>query len=657
MNYFEKLLQAIELEREEEKKAAINEIKALPGSKREKLGRAILNLKGSYKGRELGGLYLVKFGRKTPFENTEIDVGDVVLASKGNPLKSDLTGTVTSRTSRSITVAFSDPPPKWVLSKGIRIDLYYNDITFKRMEEAVNVIKDSESFKWLREILLGKRRPSFPEKINLSFFDEKLNDFQKEAVSLSLGSKEVFLIHGPPGTGKTRTLIEVINQLVKAGKKVAVAADSNAAVDNILSRMKPECITRIGHPARVEKNLIERTLSYKVENSARYKEVENYRKLAEDAIKERDKCTKPEPKYKRGLSDEQILQLAKQGRSSRGIPSSIIKSMASWIEKNTIVQIYLDKAKEIEEEIIKEILGKSCVVIGTASSFGIDYMKDFSFDVLVFDEATQATEPAVYIPLILSKTMIMAGDHKQLPPTILNEKAKEILSKTLFERLIEKYPENSRMLRIQYRMNEKIMEFPSETFYDGKLIADESVGERTLESVGYTLDEIDDNFLKEVLDPKKPLVLIDTSNHPGKQERQRKGSTSYENQLEASIASKVLKGLLKMKIPKEEIGIITPYDDQVELISREISEVVKVSSVDGFQGQEREVIIISFVRSNKNGEIGFLNDLRRLNVSITRARSKLIMIGDFKTLSHHPVYKELRDFVKIKGHIVIYKSD
>ena len=652
MNYFEELLHAIELEREEEKRAAINEIKALPGPKREKLGRALLNLKGSYKGRELGGLYLVKFGRKSPFRNLEIDVGDVVLVSKGNPLKSDLTATVVEKTSRSITVAFSDPPPKWVLSKGIRIDLYYNDVTFKRMEEALKVIKDSADFGWFREIIFKKRHPQIPKKVSLKFFDEMLNDYQKDAVSLSIGSDEIFLIHGPPGTGKTRTLLEVINQLVKMGKKAAVAADSNAAVDNMLSRINLECVTRIGHPARVEKSLIEKTLSYKVESSERYKEVENYRKSAEEVMKKRDSCIRPEPKYKRGLSDEQILELSKKGKGARGVPASVIKSMACWIEKNMIVQSYLDRAREIEDDIIREVLERSCVVMGTAASFGIDYMKNFRFDVLVFDEATQATEPAVYIPLVLSKSLVMAGDHKQLPPTVLSEKAKEILSKTLFERLIENFSENSKMLRVQYRMNERIMEFSSRTFYEGKLIADESVKERTLESLGYTLNGIEDDFLKEVLDPKEPLVLIDTSNHQNKWERQKRGSTSYENPLEAAIVSRVLEGLLMMGVPNEEIGIITPYDDQVELISKKISEKVKVSSVDGFQGQEREVIIISFVRSNRSGEMGFLNDIRRLNVSITRAKSKLIMVGDFSTLKTNKIYKDLKNYMIENGKII-----
>ena len=652
MNYFEKLRLAVNLEREEEKKAAIEEIKKLSGEKRERLGRAVLNLKGTYQGRDIGGFYVVKFGRSKPID-TEIDVGDVVLISKGDPLKSDLTGTVVFKTSRSISVALNDPPPKWILSKGIRIDLFFNDVTFKRMEKAINLVEHSEDAKWIREIVLGRINPVIRE-VETDFLDTNLNDFQKRAVSKALGSK-VFLIHGPPGTGKTRTLAEIILQLVRLGKRVAVSADSNSAADNLLELLinKNAKVIRIGHPARVEKKLMEHTLSYVVQNLEDYKKVEELRKDAQYLMEERDNFIKPAPKYRRGMSDEEILRIAKSRKSFRGVPSRVIYSMAKWIEINNKISFLLDKARELEEEIVKRILSKSKIVVGTNSSFGIDYMENEKFDVLVHDEATQSTEPSSYIPLVLSRSLIMAGDHKQLPPTVMSIEAKRILSKTLFEKLIEKYENISEILRIQYRMNEKIMKFPSEKFYDGKLIAHESVKSRTLKTLG--IRRIESRF-SEALDPEEPLSLLDTSRNPEKWEKKRKGSTSRENHLEAKLVKEIVQGFTSMGLKKDDIGVITPYDDQVSILKEMLPEEIKTSTVDSFQGKEKEVIIISFVRSNKEGELGFLEDLRRLNVSITRAKSKLVLIGDFDTLSKNSVYRDLRLYVEENGKVIMVQN-
>ena len=595
----------------------------------------------------------MKFGRSRVIE-TEIDVGDVVLVSKGNPLKSDLTGTVVAKTSRSISVAFSDYPPKWVLSKGIRLDLFFNDITFKRMEKAIEMMEKGESTSWIREIILGKRKPKGSNDKRVKFHDSDLNEFQKRAVERAIGS-EVFLIHGPPGTGKTRTLTEVVHQLVLEGKRVAVSADSNTAADNVLENLVKRKIkaVRIGHPARVEKELLEHTLSYIVQSSPDYSKVEKLMEEARRLIDMRDGFTKPEPKYRRGLSDEEIKRLAKMNKGSRGVPAKIVSSMAKWIEINEKVSNLMEEAKNLEMKILKRELGRAEVVVGTNSSFGMDYMLDEKFDCLVHDEATQSTEPSSYIPLVLSKCLIMAGDHKQLPPTVLSLEAQKVLSKTLFEKLIERFEESSTILRIQYRMNERIMEFPSKTFYDGKLIAHESVRDRTLFGLGYSLTGMES--FPRVVDPRIPISIIDTSHHPGKWERQRKGSTSRENELEASLVKKLVTDFLGMGIPERDIGVITPYDDQVDLLKRILPDGVKVSTVDAFQGKEKEVIIISFVRSNREKELGFLEDLRRLNVSITRARSKLVMIGDFSTLSSHPVYSSLRQYVLKNGRVEILR--
>ncbi|HIP92730.1 MAG TPA: IGHMBP2 family helicase, partial [Thermotoga sp.] len=355
--------------------------------------------------------------------------------------------------------------------------------------------------------------------------------------------------------------------------------------------------------------------------------------------------------------DEEILKLSKKRKSVRGLSKNVIYSMAKWIEYNEKVQKFYEEAKKLENKIIKRILERSDVIVGTNSSIGIDYMKDLNFDVVVIDEASQATEPSCLIPITHGKKIVMSGDHKQLPPTILNPQAEPILSKTLFERLIKFYPSNSRLLRIQYRMNEKIMGFSNKFFYDGKLIADKSVKNRTLRSLGIK-DVPFDSPLKEIVSPDDPLVLVDTSKIPERFEKQRSGSTSRENALEANIASLITDCFLNMKIPSEEIGIITPYDDQVDLIKKMMhNKKIKVNTVDGFQGREKEIIILSLVRSNKKGEVGFLMDERRLNVSLTRAKSKLVIIGDFSTLSNNPLYKALLIYVKENGkYISIYSN-
>lgn len=657
MKCFDVLRKALELEREEEKKKSIQEIRSMSGEKRERLGRAVLNLKGHFEGRSLGGFYIVKFGRSKIIK-TEIDVGDVVLISKGSPLKSNLTGTVMKKTSRSISVAFSEMPPSWVKSKQLRMDLYFNDITFMRMERVLERLENDESLSWILDLIQGKVISKVKEK-KLNFIDKDLNDFQKDAVKKAVGAERVFLIHGPPGTGKTRTLAEVVHQLVLMGQRVAVSADSNIAVDNItellIERKLP--VVRIGHPARIKKELVERSLPFLVENSPDYKKIRKLYEEAESYIKERDQFIRPEPRFRRGLTDEEILRLAKSGKSSRGISFKIINSMARWITLNERVNEFLEKARAEEERLIKKVLGEARVVTGTNSSFGIDYMEDEVFDVLVHDEATQSTITSTLIPLIHSRKVVMAGDHKQLPPTILSLEAAPILSKTLFEILIKHFPEISAILRIQYRMNESIMRFPSEKFYDGKLIADPSVRNRTLSSLGFKRISTGNSLVDEVIDPDVPIVIVDTSMHPAKGEKQRKSSTSFYNPLEASTVSSILKGVLQMGVPPKNLGVITPYDDQVSLIKEMINlEEVEVSSVDGFQGREKEIIIISMVRSNSRGEIGFLEDKRRLNVAITRAKSKLILVGDFKTLSIDPIYSGLREYVKSAGRIVILRS-
>jgi predicted DNA helicase len=642
MGYLEELYEAVELEKEAEIKFMINEIKQY-GRNREKIGRAINNLKGKFIKKEIGNLYLIKFGRKEPFK-TEITVGDVVLVSRGNPLKSDLTGSVVEIGNKYIIVSFSNNPPFWVQnSKNIRIDLYLNEVTFKRMQESILKLHYSEGkLSILKSIILGNKQPKVPKNIKLSFFDKNLNESQKEAVEKAVGSDDVFLIHGPPGTGKTRTLTEIIVQEVKLGKRVLATADSNTATDNLLFNLikyNNLKVCRLGHPTRIDDELKHHSLYYIVENDEEYKNIEELREKASKLAEERDKFTKPTPQFRRGLTDEQIKKYALKERGTRGIYPDEMKSMYNWIKLNNEVQELYDKAKELEDALIRKVIVNSDVVVSTNSSAGIEEMENIMFDTVVIDEGSQATEPSCYIPITHGYKIIMGGDHKQLPPTILNEKAKKILSKTLFERMIKKYKENSAILTIQYRMNDKIMQFSNIKFYNNILKSDKKVKNRKLqintEKINYPFNKILD---------ETPIVFVDTSLIPEKYEVIKKGSSSKYNPLEAKIILEIVKILEDNHI---DYGIISPYKDQVKFLKENIDGII--NTVDGFQGKENDVIIFSLTRSNDDGLIGFLTDERRLNVAITRAKKKLIVIGDKETIIKYSLFKEFVDYIEKNG--------
>ncbi|WP_457741462.1 IGHMBP2 family helicase [Thermococcus sp.] len=636
----------VEMERRAEIEVMRAEMRRLSGREREKVGRAVLGLNGKVVGEELG-YFLVKYGREREIK-TEISVGDLVVVSKRDPLKSDLVGTVVEKGRRFVTVAL-ETVPEWAL-KGVRVDLYANDITFKRWLENLEALR--ESGRKALELYLGLREPEESVEVEFTPFDKSLNVSQRRAIARALGSPDFFLIHGPFGTGKTRTLAELIRQEVERGNKVLATAESNVAVDNLVERLVDSGlrVVRIGHPSRVSKSLHETTLAYLMTQHELYGELRELRVIGENLKEKRDTFTKPAPKYRRGLTDKQILRLAEKGIGVRGVPARIIREMAQWLKINEQVQKTFEDAKKLEERIARDIIREADVVLTTNASAGLDVVDYGSYDVAIIDEATQATIPSVLIPINRARRFVLAGDHKQLPPTILSGKAKE-LSKTLFERLIERYPEKSEMLTVQYRMNERLMEFPSREFYGGKVVADWSVKNITLADFGVKSPARDDPWA-EVLKPENVLVFIDTLKLEDHFERQRYGSESRENPLEAKLVKETVEGLLELGVKPEWIGVITPYDDQRDLISSLLPEEVEIKTVDGYQGREKEVIILSFVRSNRRGELGFLKDLRRLNVSLTRAKRKLIMIGDSSTLSAHPTYKRLVEFVKERETVV-----
>jgi len=635
--YIKNLIRLINYERDAEIDLMTREISTMSGQKREELGRAINKVKGKSLGKELG-MQIVQFGRSEVID-TEISVGDMILVSTDDPLRSDLTGTVTEKGARFIKVAFDKRVPKWAIKKKVRLDLYANDITFRRMED--NLKHLSLKGKNALEYILNERDPKKNRPTPyISYIDENLNDSQKAAIENALSCENFYLIHGPFGTGKTRTLVELISQETRQNHKVLATAESNAAVDNILERLmdnKKLNLTRLGHPQRVSKHNITQTLAYKVENHKLNKKIKKIHKKIDNLIEKRKVHTKPTPQYRRGLGDYDILHFASKGKGARGVNSDKMKSMAKWIEINQEIDEAHDEIKRIENRMIKDIIDTSDVILATNSSAALESISRVKFDVAIIDEASQATIPSVLIPIAKAHRFILAGDHKQLPPTIISDRAGE-LSKTLFEELIRMYSHKSQLLNVQYRMNSLLMKFPNEEFYNNGLKSDSSV---------------DDITINDILDgehDEEALLFIDTSSVDLEGETHLKDSKSIINNLEAEISVKLVQDYMNDGIDVDDIGIISPYADQVKIIQDQTP--VEVKTVDGFQGREKEIIIISTVRSNENENIGFLRDLRRLNVAITRAKRKLIIVGNINTLKTNQTYARLIKFCEDENLLV-----
>ena len=396
-------------------------------------------------------------------------------------------------------------------------------------------------------------------------------------------------------------------------------------------------LTRLGHPQRVSKHNITQTLAYKVENHKLNKKIKKIHKKIDNLIEKRNVYTKPTPQYRRGYGDYDILFNASKGNGGRGISPEKMKSMAQWIEYNQQIDELHDEIKRVENKMIRDIIETSDVILSTNSSAALESISKTKFDVAIIDEASQATIPSVLIPIAKAHRFILAGDHKQLPPTIISDKAQK-LEKTLFEELIKIYPFKSQLLNVQYRMNSLLMKFPNAEFYNNNLKSDSSVDDITINDIINTDGE------------EEAMLFVDTSNVDKEGEKHLKDSKSIINKLEADIAVTLANDYLNAGLEETDIGIISPYADQVKIIQDKTP--VEVKTVDGFQGREKEIIIISTVRSNEDGNIGFLRDLRRLNVAITRAKRKLIIIGNINTLKTNPTYARLIEFARTNNALI-----
>lgn len=631
--YIQNQLKMIEAELEEEKNKHIEEIKQLSGFEREKRGRALCKMKCRRAGTSPTGATLMRFMKQEsgqPLTDTEIKVGDRVIISQGNPLdKRNATAIVDQVRRFDMTLAFEGRPKRFSNRQPLRLDLSANEITYQRMRDAVASLRKPQN-EGLLKMLTGTRTiEEVGDSVEIKQPD--LNPSQQEAVKRAMEAKRFFLIQGPPGTGKSRTAVACMEEALKRGERILMTADSNAAVDHLLDMALAHGVPgiRIGNPIRVHPHLLKETLDYKLMHHPLRKKTDPLLEKMEALREEQAAFQKPNPRWTRGMSNAEILRNADAGRGSRGVSADQMKKMAAWLKVQERVEPIFQKVKAIESQIMDEVLGKAQVVFSTNSTAGADILMREQFDVWVQDEATQSTEAASLIPLRHAKRWIMIGDQKQLPPTILSEEAKRLgMDQSLFDRLIETGKGNKARLTIQYRMNEDLMALCNERYYEGALQAGEK-------NAHWRVSDLD-HVKQWPLDWNAVFFAVE-----GK-EQSREGGTSYLNEVEANAVVRLLKRVLDAGVKPEEIGIITPYLDQVKLLKRWIrTPDIEINSVDAFQGREKEVIIVSTVRSNPHGNLGFLTDERRLNVTITRAKRALLMVGDPKTLASHAAYQSL----------------
>ena len=526
------------------------------------------------------------------------------------------TATVSYVDGNRMVVAVPDSAPLLELqssSQPLGVQLSFDETSYRAMFQALDrvIAAKNDRLAYLRELFHGDRQPQRYAFEPMRF--PWLNPTQEQAVNEVLRAKDVAIVHGPPGTGKTTTLVEAINETLMRESQVMVCAQSNMAVDWISEKLVDRGINvlRIGNPTRVNDKMLGFTYERRFESHPDYPQLWAIRK----AIRE-------------------LRQHRKRGSDSFHQKMERLKSRATELELRINAQLF-GEARVI-----------ACTLVGSANKL-LDGQR---FNTLFIDEAAQALEAACWIPLRRVSRVILAGDHCQLPPTVKSLAAlKAGLGVTLMERVTATQPSVVTLLKVQYRMNEAIMRFSSDWFYGGQVKSAPQVRHRG------------------ILDYDNPFLWIDTApleeedDSPVYHEQFVGESFGRVNKAEANLTISTLRDYLE-KVGKQrfldeqvDVGVISPYRAQVQYLRSLIKatpelkpfrRAITVNTVDGFQGQERDIVLISLVRSNAAGDIGFLKDLRRMNVAITRARMKVIILGDVKTLTRHPFYKRLWDYVE-----------
>ena len=560
----------------------------------------------------LGGYVLAEFrsAKNNILQAHSLTCKDVVGVIEGVNLQNTpiATGVVKFITDESIGVSFEDidsfSEEDEVLYTLVKLA---NDVTYSRLKTSLKALnRISKPGKVLVELLFGKgnyleRIPLSPVMLNpqgeLRFFDNSLHTDQKEAVKFALEMKNLAVIHGPPGTGKTTTLVEIILHMIHARNKVLVCAPSNIAVDNLVERLANHNVkmVRLGHPGRVMDSITKYSLDAVVDRSSSTKIVKDVRKELNDVLK----------KLKIRHRKETFSEL-----------HSELKNLRKELQQR-------------ESCALKEVLRESDIVLSTlvtSSDAGpLKNLPDDHFHCVVIDECSQALEAACWIALPKAPKAILAGDHMQLSPTVISQKAEQGgLGLSLMERAVEKFgKEGYRLLKRQFRMHTDIMTWPSQEMYGGQLEADPTVA-------GHLLKDLP--FVKSTDETEMSLLLVDTA---GSHLEEEVFETSRCNRGEAGIIAILLQRLVDAGVPETSVAVITPYNYQVEMVRAHITHLkdIEVRSVDGFQGREKEAILCSLVRSNPKRELGFICDRRRLNVAVSRARRFLCVVADSSTVS------------------------
>ncbi|KAM8968612.1 DNA-binding protein SMUBP-2 [Sarcophilus harrisii] len=549
--------------------------------------------------------------------------GDIVGLYESAPDSAALaTGVLTRVTQRAVTVALDEVQDgAVVLDPGglYRLLRLANDVTYKRLKKALLALNQHRSGPAapLIDVLLCASEPSSPvPPQTLTFCNSNLDTSQKEAVAFALAQKELAIIHGPPGTGKTTTVLEVVLQAVHRGLKVLCCAPSNVAVDNLVERLaaQKQKVLRLGHPARLLDAIQHHCLDAVLARSDQAQIVADIRKDI-DRVKGMKTLDKRDKSY--GRNELKLLR---------------------------------KELREREEAAMLRSLSWADVILATNTGASPDgplkLLPDNYFDVVVIDECAQALEASCWIPLLKARKCVLAGDHQQLPPTIVSHQAASGgLALSLMERLIAKHGDKVvRMLTVQYRMHQAIMQWASDELYHGQLTAHSSVA-------GHLLKDLPGVVPTE--ETSIPLLLIDTAGC-GLFELEDEDEQSRGNPGEVRLVSLHVQALVDAGVRVGDMAVITPYNLQVDLLRQQLSPKypeLEIKSVDGFQGREKEAVILSFVRSNRKGEVGFLAEDRRINVAVTRARRHVAVVCDSRTIGSDAFLKRLVDYFTLRGEV------